>query len=100
MRRTVAHAARPNPGRDEDLASHQLARGAQQRRAATSIDDPAIATSIATVKKPVGCSISSWRIEPAAETTPTCAATEPGSAQAVATLTAPSTPIGRGPGAG
>lgn len=49
-------------------------------------------TSIATVKKPVGCSISNVR-EPNPESPVISAAIDPGSAHAVATLTAPNTPM-------
>ena len=54
---------------------------------------PVTVTSISTVKNPVGCSISR-RLQPRARgKAATCAATEPGVTQAVATLTAPSTPM-------
>ena len=51
------------------------------------------AMSISTVKKPVGCSTSRLLTDAGSAMPATSAAMEPGMTQAVATLTAPNTPI-------
>src|SRR5690606_29695670 len=73
------------------LMSLRLVRSRAER--STFTPPSSVRSFRSTVKKPVGCSTSMRSSSPALCARAMSAATEPGRAHAVATLTAPSTPI-------
>src|SRR5262249_4832182 len=94
------HSEAPRPGAlhadDGTKTSPRMSRRAVRSRADRVTTGPPspFFTSMVTVKKPVGCS-TSMSIEPSVLSgmTATSCATDPGSTHAVATDTAPRTPI-------